>query len=252
MFFDAATTKFNVINVLRLNWEKSRVNLIGNCNSYHAITYRFRAKSVFNYDDKTIDVREHSVLYMPPYCKFTKDADEDEEVITVYFEAENVMQDEINVFYPENYELYERLFTELYNVCESKSYGYRFKMNEYMYRILYMILNEEMHREKSGNLCIAERASQLIEKEISNAAFSVDNIAEFFGISKTHLRVSFKEFYGISPKEYQIKSRMQLAESLIRSEYFTVKQIAEKCGYADDKYFSTCFKSYYGVSPKKF
>lgn len=30
-----------------------------------------------------------------------------------------------------------------------------------------------------------------------------------------------------------------------------VLEIAEKCGYSDQHYFSYCFKKYYGMSPNK-
>ena len=64
--------------------------------------------------------------------------------------------------------------------------------------------------------------------------------------------LSFKKEFGISPKKYVINARIKLAESLIESGYYSLFEVAEKCGFTDHKYFSTEFRKTVGVPPSKY
>ena len=253
MFFNILNTNFTFKGVHHMHWPKRRLIETGNGNDFHSISYAISAKSVFTFDDKKLYANSQSITFIPDNIKFERNALMDYEIIVIHFLMSNPpTKNEITVLNPQNPVLFERLFNEIYQIYRAKSFGFSLKCSEYLYRIIYMLLNEEMQQENYENLSIAERAAQTIEKELANPYFSVDSIAKMFNISKTYLRTLFNNFYGISPKEYQIKARMQFAETLIRSNCYSVKQIASQCGYEDAKYFSTSFKKYFGTSPKYF
>ena len=44
---------------------------------------------------------------------------------------------------------------------------------------------------------------------------------------------------------------MKAAYEMIVYSQMKILEIAEKCGYCDQHYFSYCFKKYYGMSPNK-
>ena len=71
-------------------------------------------------------------------------------------------------------------------------------------------------------------------------------------MSDTYFRKLFKEEFGMSPKQYVIRHRIQHAASLIIAGYYTLEEIAEHCGYNDYKHFSVEFKKLTGVSPSKY
>lgn len=80
----------------------------------------------------------------------------------------------------------------------------------------------------------------------------IDDIADFIGISRSHLTGSFKKEMGISPQEYLINFRLEKAASLLRSTKEQINIIAYQCGYEDSLSFSKAFKQKYGMSPKSF
>ena len=79
-----------------------------------------------------------------------------------------------------------------------------------------------------------------------------DAIADFIGISRSHLTGSFKKEMGVSPQEYLINFRLEKAASLLRSSKEQINIIAYQCGYEDSLSFSKAFKQKFGMSPKSF
>ena len=72
------------------------------------------------------------------------------------------------------------------------------------------------------------------------------------GISYPHFRRIFRQYTGISPVNYLIKCRLQVAERLLLYSGDQIRSISEKCGIADEFYFSRLFKKYYKLSPNTY
>ena len=62
----------------------------------------------------------------------------------------------------------------------------------------------------------------------------------------------FKAHFGISPRIYIIRLRIEHAQRLIDAGYHSVSEVAELCGFANSKYFATEFKKITGVSPSSY
>ena len=59
----------------------------------------------------------------------------------------------------------------------------------------------------------------------------------------------FHASYGISPKQYLLKLKMDKAAQMLVSTEMPVALIAEALGFEDQHVFSRAFKKYWGVSP---
>jgi len=62
----------------------------------------------------------------------------------------------------------------------------------------------------------------------------------------------FKKRFGISPVQYLLGRKMELAADLLRQSALSVKEIAGQLGFADQYYFSAMFKRKLGVSPQHY
>ena len=82
--------------------------------------------------------------------------------------------------------------------------------------------------------------------------YSVPELAEKCALSVRGFRDAFKKKYGISPKEYMLRIKMERAEELLVSTTMNISSIAESVGFSDRFYFSRMFKSRYGRSPVSF
>lgn len=70
--------------------------------------------------------------------------------------------------------------------------------------------------------------------------------------SPDYLIKHFKAETGVTPYQYLLKRKMQIAERLLRDTAIPVGEIAEQLGYGDAHYFSGLFKKEKGVSPTQF
>jgi len=76
--------------------------------------------------------------------------------------------------------------------------------------------------------------------------------ASSLGVSYPHFRRIFRQYTGVSPVNYLIKCRLQVAERLLLYSRDQICSIAEKCGISDEFYFSRLFKKYYKLSPRTY
>jgi AraC-like DNA-binding protein len=81
--------------------------------------------------------------------------------------------------------------------------------------------------------------------------FSVHELARLCYLSDTGFREKFKRFTGgIAPIEYRNRLRIQRANSMLKSENFTLENIAEQLGFWDAAHFCRVYKSFHGHAPR--
>lgn len=76
-------------------------------------------------------------------------------------------------------------------------------------------------------------------------------LAMLCNLSEKYFITLFKKSLGISPGNYIIQLRMNMALEYINEQRYSVKEIANMIGYPDQYSFSKAFKNYYGTAPSK-
>jgi len=94
--------------------------------------------------------------------------------------------------------------------------------------------------------------SSIVESNISNENFGVDDICKEIGISRVQLYRKVKAVLGLNINDYILSVRMQRAKYLLLNEDLSISEISFKVGFSSQAYFSTVFKSKFGVTPKGF
>jgi transcriptional regulator GlxA family with amidase domain len=71
-------------------------------------------------------------------------------------------------------------------------------------------------------------------------------------LSNSRYITVFKENMGMSPSEYIINLRINVACDLLRNHDMSVKEVAASVGYDNAHFFSKIFKKKTGTTPKKY
>ncbi len=81
---------------------------------------------------------------------------------------------------------------------------------------------------------------------------SVEKIAQDLNLDRTYFSYIFKKKTGLSPKQYILNYRMNVAAAIITKNCDTISVVANSVGYSDLYTFSKVFKRHFGISPSKY
>ena len=98
---------------------------------------------------------------------------------------------------------------------------------------------------------IAQRIKHYIDNNIYNN-ISLNLISDHFGLTKMHIIRLFKSAYGITPMQYAISKRTDIAKALLTDTNISIKTISEMLHYSNSQHFSNSFRKLTGTSPNRF
>lgn len=113
------------------------------------------------------------------------------------------------------------------------------------YQFVHLTLKELRLQEHKTEVRTTSVAVQVITyiQEYYAEPITLDSLAEVFNFSAYHLSSLFKEHTGISPIDYLIRYRLDLASELLMTTNASVGEIAASIGYQDVYYFSRIYKN---------
>lgn len=104
--------------------------------------------------------------------------------------------------------------------------------------------------------------SALADKQFSKAVhcmheqpghrWTLQELAESVGMSRSIFALKFKQIVGTSPMEYLTRWRMMLASSRLESSGELLAEIASSLGYESESAFGKAFKRVMGCSPRHY
>ena len=121
---------------------------------------------------------------------------------------------------------------------------------------LYTTLALFMHNSSKQNM--PNSAANYVQKGIeyisSNYSYpiTIEDIASYVGLSRSHLFRSFETVLQTSPKEYLTDFRIKQACYLLEHTSLSVTAIANSIGFDNGLYFSKTFHKIKGISPKEY
>ncbi len=119
--------------------------------------------------------------------------------------------------------------------------------------VLLMEKDEEEEIDYSSQLDkeFLDKVMDVINREMSNSDFSVNDFCRAMGMSRTSIYNKLKPLTGQGPQDFIRIMRLNKAKELLKTRRHTIGEVSALVGYSDPKYFSTCFKKQFGVSPSK-
>ncbi|PQJ75745.1 ATP-binding protein [Polaribacter gangjinensis] len=124
------------------------------------------------------------------------------------------------------------------------------KSRENIHRLLD---DKEVEKQLTPDERFLSDVIEMIKSNLHSKDFSIDNLSENMGLSRSNLFRKLKGLIQMSPSDLIIKIKLSHAEELMKNKPNTrISDIAYESGFQDPKYFSTIFKKYYGQTPKEF
>ena len=93
------------------------------------------------------------------------------------------------------------------------------------------------------------RARQIVLDNLLNPQFGVSALARELGVSRSELYRRIKSEQRKSASQYIREIRLERSRELLKTDQYSITEIAYMVGFNSPTYFSTCFREYFGYSP---
>ena len=164
-------------------------------------------------------------------------------------------------FKPEDsgYEQIAPLLLEVFHIAKNQPENWYIDCKLLLIKILYLmnqngVLLPTQSLLSSNELQKIERYKLLtsyMDDHLSEP-ISLDELASLTATNPGYLCRFFKEISGISPIQYLINRRIEMAASLLRESNRSVLEIAMDCGFENVSYFIRKFKQKKGCTPGEY
>ena len=92
------------------------------------------------------------------------------------------------------------------------------------------------------------RAKELMSANLRGNVSSTDLATESL-LSAGHFARAFRHSTGLSPHQWLIQCRIEMADALLREGKLSLAEIARACGFADQSHFTKAYARRRGISP---
>lgn len=95
------------------------------------------------------------------------------------------------------------------------------------------------------------KVNEIIEKNIANVDFTVEQLAEELCISSSGLFAKIRNLSDLTPNKLLLLVRLKRAAELLNANTYRVNEVCYMVGFNSPSYFAKCFYKQFGILPKQ-
>lgn len=97
-----------------------------------------------------------------------------------------------------------------------------------------------------------DRAESVIEANLMNTEFGVNDLGSELGFSRMQLYRKLKSITTLSANEFIRSYRLKKAAEYLKTSEMNISEILYQVGFSNRSYFTKCFKKQYDVTPREY
>ena len=213
--------------------------------------YRFRS-------GERLTVNEGDTLLLSPEAAYSIFTREPFRHYTVNFRVrrENSFLDVLDkpfcLLRSSNPEQFGRLFGKLNKAWMQKNDGYQMLSVSHLYALVSLFYFEYKNRlVPFGSDARLRPAKEYIEENF-RSPITLEQLAKSCDMSVTNFRREWRRVYRSTPIQYRDQIRLSCAKEYLISGYYSVAEVAGRCGFENPTYFIRFFGKHVGMTPGEF
>ena len=209
-------------------------------------------------DGERIHARKGNILFFAPNAAYSVTTEKELPHYTVNFDIYEdtsrlgQLGEKYYLVRQENTEQLERIFRHLVEVWTQKKRGYEMQATGILCELLtcfyYDFADASDHRHTRHRLI---PAIEYIEQHFDQP-MTLEQLASLANMSVTNFRREWAKQYTQAPMQYRDSLRLYYGKEYLLSGYYSVSEVARKCGFEDVSYFVRFFKKRVGLTPGEF
>ena len=240
------TTIDNIGNVPPQNITQVHKNRISSGLVYHT-----HGENEFVFEDHAVKVQPGTLIYLPEGSSYRVHKT-DCFSIAINFKMKNFPTADFS-YTPKNIAKMKDLFVRSELIWRTQPVGYYSKCMANIYSILATIeADTQAIYMPSARTEKLRPAIEYIHENYATAKISIEYLSQITNMSTTYFRKTFKQFFGVSPVTYINHLKIQRAKEALRSQLYTVEQVAYLAGYNDPSFFRREFKRHTDMTPTEY
>lgn len=173
----------------------------------------------------------------------------DESELKSFFDSAN------HLYSVSSVERYKVIFEQIAVLCTFESKNY-YKIKALLYELIHLLQSDsrvitQSDNGKSGLHNAIFTAMDYIEQNFATDV-TLNDLAGATFLHPNYLLRLFKKALGVTPIKYLNDVRLNYAKYLLGNTNEKVSDVAKKCGFSSQTYFSYAFKKAYGDTPTKY
>ncbi|TMU50382.1 tetratricopeptide repeat protein [Flagellimonas algicola] len=138
----------------------------------------------------------------------------------------------------------EELLTRVTNLIELR------KKIQAQYRTDHIMMPKKVQHNSVDEIFM-EKMTEVLEIEISNSLFGIEDLCQAVLMSRSQLFRKMKALTNLTPNVFIRNFRLHRAMDMIQKNVGTISEIAYAVGFQNSSYFAKCFQEYFGKLPSE-
>ena len=232
-----------ILSVVTVFSPKGRRETTYNRDCY-GLSFTTDGQITYTHNNNTFVSNKNNVVILPKGQTYKIHGDKDGLFPVINFDCEGTLCDTITILPIENITSLSKDFEHIKNCFIHKKS--RLMIISLFYNMISNISN--------ANIFASNPISGAIEFLENNLSSKITNeeLAKSCHLNEEYFRKQFKKIYGISPKQYIIDMRLNLAKQMLSEGILKVNTISEKCGFSNPYHFCRLFKDKTGLTPTEY
>lgn len=184
----------SITDIIRLKRTDSTINTAA--KSCSALSCRIQGESAFFYNDRSITVNRGDLLWIPQGASYSQKTRQ-EEIIVFHIDADDLLENKIAVFRPQNPDTICDLFVRAHSLWSQKKPNFVFSS----LALLFEILAQSDFNTPTKNSCptIIKPSVDYLNANFNDPNLKLSEVCKRSFISGTYFNRIFKSHFGCSP-----------------------------------------------------
>jgi AraC-like DNA-binding protein len=233
---------------------------IGRKNSHiYIFEYILSGQGTVKLDSGDFTASEGDIYILHKHSNHIYYSDEKNPWTKIWFNADGSLIDSLIQLYKVNHinhivglNIKEHFFNIL-DITKSKDKSYEDIFNEasLVFHEIIIKIAKNINQKYIQHSPEALELKQFIDKNVMKNV-SLKELGDLIYRSPSQTIRIFKKDFGITPYNYLMNKKLEIAKLMLLNTNMSVKEISMSLSFADEHYFSNYFKAKAGVSPSKF
>lgn len=253
------------VNIRKINIaHKFALNKNGKCTylngrKYYGLVYCIAGEAEYCFSPKKrVKIKKGDIFLLSPQASYSIVVKEEFIHYTVNFEIDgdfsvvDFSNDKFYLIVPQTTEIYYHKFKEIVTQWNSNKFNSEMLATSCLYELLAILISEICNSKYNINLFLSlQPAKEYIDNNFKKS-ITLDVLANISNMSVSNFRKAWLKAYNESALQYRDNIRIRYCKEYLSSGFYTVSEVASKCGFDDVNYFIRFFKKHTGMSPGKY